>query len=106
MQNRKKTTSFWFNCKQIFTNKKVLIALFATLILLILFRIGSTITIPGIKIRTVNNSFESSFLGILNLLGGGGISQLSFMSLGVSPYITAQIIMQLLSTDLIKPLVR
>lgn len=78
------------------------------MVLLILFRIGASLTIPGIVISndgSVSGS-DSSFLGILNLLGGGGTTRLSFMAVGVSPYITAQIIIQLLSSDLVKPLTR
>lgn len=99
--NNKK--NFWFYLQQMFKNKQVLVSFFATMSLLILFRVGATITIPGIKISNAIDS-NSSFLGILNLLGGGGTTNLSFMAVGVSPYITAQIIIQLLSTDLIKPL--
>lgn len=103
-QNKK---SFWNELKQIFTNKQVLVSFVATLVLLILFRIGSAITMPGLTITdSLSDSTQSSFLGVLNLLGGGGISRLSFMAIGVSPYITAQIIVQLLSSDLIKPLTR
>lgn len=103
-QNKK---SFWSELKQIFTNKQVLVSFVATLVLLILFRIGSAITMPGLKINdSLSSNTQSSFLGVLNLLGGGGISRLSFMAIGVSPYITAQIIVQLLSSDLVKPLTR
>ncbi|MDE5953023.1 MAG: preprotein translocase subunit SecY, partial [Malacoplasma sp.] len=103
-QNKK---SFWVELKQIFTNKQVLVSFIATLVLLILFRIGSSLTMPGLTINTSQQeNAQQSFLGILNLLGGGGVSRLSFMAIGVSPYITAQIIIQLLSSDLIKPLTR
>lgn len=92
--------------KQIFFNKQVLIGLFATLILLIIFRMGANLTLPGVQLSSSASSIntDKSFLGIMNILGGGGISQLSFMAIGVSPYITAQIIVQLLSSDIIKPL--
>lgn len=99
--------NFWFQFKQLFTNKQVIVSFVATMILLILFRVGATLTIPGIYIANGSISgADSSFLGILNLLGGGGTSRLSFMAVGVSPYITAQIIIQLLSSDLVKPLTR
>ncbi|MCF0217537.1 MAG: preprotein translocase subunit SecY [Malacoplasma sp.] len=102
-----KKKSFWTECKQIFTNKQVLVSFIATLVLLVLFRIGSSLTMPGL---VINSQFgadtQTSFLGVLNLLGGGGVAKLSFMAIGVSPYITAQIIVQLLSSDLIKPLSR
>lgn len=103
----KSKNNFLNQVKGIFTNKQVIISLVATLVLLLIFRIGANLTLPGIiltpEFKDGINS-DSSFLGIMNILGGGGISQLSFMAIGVSPYITAQIIMQLLSNDLIKPL--
>ena len=83
-----------------------MISLLATMILLLLFRIGANLTLPGVKLNEVTSDTEQSFLGILNILGGGGITRFSFMAIGVSPYITAQIIIQLLSSDLIKPLTR
>lgn len=98
--------SFWVELKQIFTNKQVVVSFIATLVLLVLFRIGSSLTMPGLKFNSNIQEAQSSFLGVLNLLGGGGVSRVSFMAIGVSPYITAQIIVQLLSSDLVKPLTR
>lgn len=103
--NLKNKKNNWVQLKEIFTNKQVIVSLVATMTLLILFRIGANLTLPGIKIENSNVDTQTSFLGVLNVLGGGGISQFSFMAIGVSPYITAQIIIQLLSTDLVKPLV-
>ena len=88
-----------------FRNKKVIIAILTTLGILILFRIGSVVPMPFIKI-TKNEFSDNSFLQIMNLLGGGGLSQFSIFAIGISPYITAQIIVQLLSSDLIPPLAR
>lgn len=100
--------NFWIQLKQMFTNKQVIVSFIATMVLLILFRVGATLTIPGIDLGSSGtiSGADSSFLGVLNLLGGGGTTRLSFMAVGVSPYITAQIIIQLLSSDLIKPLTR
>ncbi|KFB07371.1 preprotein translocase subunit SecY [Malacoplasma iowae] len=106
INNRNKKISNWTYLKRIFTNKQVMISLLATMILLLLFRIGASLTLPGVKLNGVSSDTEQSFLGILNILGGGGITRFSFMAIGVSPYITAQIIIQLLSSDLIKPLTR
>lgn len=107
MANKNNKKGFWFQFKNTITNKQVVVALVATLVLLIVFRIGAGLTLPGVVLsdqyREGINS-NTSFLGIMNILGGGGISQLSFMAIGVSPYITSQIIIQLLSSDLIKPL--
>ncbi len=65
---------------------------------LVIFRILSTIPIPGIDGDRLQAFFSSNeFLGLLNLFSGGGLSNLSIIMLGVGPYITASIIMQLLT---------
>ncbi len=90
----------------IFKNKKVWIALGVTLGLLLFFRLGAVIPMPFITINTEAGANNTSFFELMNLLGGGGLSQVSLFAIGVSPYITAQIIVQLLSSDLIPPLSR
>lgn len=110
MTNQTKNKNFlksgWDEFLMIFSNKKVILTIFVTLGILVLFRIGSVIPMPFIKLN--NNQFgeSNSFLQIMNLLGGGGLSQFSIFAIGISPYITAQIIVQLLSSDLIPPLAR
>ncbi len=94
----------WRNLIQIFKNKKVLSGIFFTVFLLVIFHICSTITLPGISIPKQYN--QNDFAGMLNLLAGGGLSRMSFFAIGVGPYITSQIIVQLLSSDLIAPLSR
>ncbi|MGL4647179.1 MAG: preprotein translocase subunit SecY [Mycoplasmoidaceae bacterium] len=98
--------NFLKDAKKVFKSKKVLAGLFATLSLLIFFRIGALIAIPGVKVLEGDGAGDNTLLGIMDLLGGGGASQLSIFSVGISPYITAQIIIQLLSSDIIKPLSR
>jgi preprotein translocase subunit SecY len=92
--------------KEIFTNKTVISALGITLFLLLAFRIGSTLTIPGIKLPANAFNPNDSFAGMLDLLAGGGLGRMSIFAVGVGPYITAQIIVQLLSSDLIPPMAR
>lgn len=92
--------------KEIFTNKTVISALAITLFLVLAFRIGSTLTIPGIKLPANAFNPNDSFAGMLDLLAGGGLSRMSVFAVGVGPYITAQIIVQLLSSDLIPPMSR
>ncbi len=110
MENKRlKTSSRWKEFWAIFKNKKVIFAIGITLLFLILFRIGSLIPMPFIKVTSQASSgpdTQETFLDMMNLLGGGGLSKMSLFAVGVSPYITAQIIMQLLSTDLIPPLAR
>ena len=74
--------------------KKVVFVFFA----LILFRLLSVIPIPGIDANQLNIFLTNNqFFGILNIFSGGGLSNLSIIMLGVGPYITASIIMQLLT---------
>lgn len=73
---------------------KVLFVLGAFLI----FRIFATIPIPGVDVVQLEAFFQSNeFLGLLNIFSGGGLSSLSIIMIGLSPYITASIIMQLLT---------
>ena len=65
---------------------------------LIVFRLLAAIPIPGIDAAALENYLASNqFLGLLNIFSGGGFSTLSIMMIGVSPYITASIIMQLMT---------
>lgn len=65
---------------------------------LIVFRLLSSIPIPGIDTLALNQFLSNNqFFGILNIFSGGGLSNLSIIMLGVGPYITASIIMQLLT---------
>ncbi len=74
--------------------RKVLIVLG----LLVAFRLLANIPIPGVDIMRLRDLFQSNqLLGFLNLFSGGGLSNLSLAMLGVGPYITATIIMQLLT---------
>ena len=75
---------------------RLLFVLFAMLI----FRIGSHITIPGVDPRVMAALFEQQsdgILGMLNMFGGGALSRMSIFALGVMPYISSSIIMQLMT---------
>lgn len=66
--------------------------------ILIVFRIASNIPLPGVDIVRLKQFFEGNqFFGLLNIFSGGGLSNISIVLLGVGPYITASIIMQLLT---------
>ncbi len=65
---------------------------------LVVFRLLASIPIPGINAAQLELFFSNNqFFGLLNLFSGGGLSNLSIMLLGVGPYITASIIMQLMT---------
>ena len=87
------------NIKQIFnsSNKDLRKRMYFTLICLGIFAFGTTITIPWAN--TIYQ--ELGFLEIFNLMSGGGLKTFSIFALGVSPYITASIITQLLQMDII-----
>ncbi|MDQ2631612.1 MAG: preprotein translocase subunit SecY [Actinomycetota bacterium] len=69
--------------------------------ILLLYRFGAYIPAPGVDVQAVNeiqdNFGGSGVLGFLNLFSGGGLSRLSIFALGIMPYITASIILQLLT---------
>ncbi len=76
-----------------------------TLLILLIFRIGTFVPIPGLNIEYVAKEVGTGFLALLDLFSGSGMKQGSFLALGISPYITASIVMQLLQVA-IKPLER
>ena len=69
-----------------------------TLAMLLIFRIGSAITVPYInRNELVNIIGNNSFLGLLNVISGDNFGRFSIFAMGISPYITASIVMQLLT---------
>ena len=72
-----------------------------TIGILVLYRIGAYVPVPGILFEGMLNQFQTalgdqSALALLNLFSGGALARVSVFSLGIMPYITAQIIMQML----------
>src|SRR3989338_7924794 len=87
-------TKLSFMVKDEVLRKRILFCLGA----LILFRALATVPIPGIDAGRLEQFFANNqFLGLLNIFSGGGLSNLSIVMLGVAPYITGSIIMQLLT---------
>ncbi len=71
---------------------------FFTLGILVLYRLGAQIVIPGVDAAKLSTLFgNSGFLGFVNLFSGGALSSFSIFALGIIPYINASIIMQLLT---------
>jgi preprotein translocase subunit SecY len=72
-----------------------------TLFIFALYRLGAQIPVPGVDLLAVrdfaNQAEQSGFVGLLNLFSGGALTQLSIFALGIMPYITASIILQLLT---------
>lgn len=68
------------------------------LVVFLLFRALAVIPIPGVNTGALEQLFaQNQFLGLINIFSGGGLSNLSIVLLGVGPYITASIIMQLMT---------
>lgn len=83
--------------KAIFSDRGLRNRIFFVLGILIITRVLATIPIPGIDATNLGSFLQNSFLGLLNIFAGGGISTFSIVMLGVGPYISASIIMQLLT---------
>ena len=90
--------NFWNKIKLIWTDRTLRSRLLFVLGALIVFRLFSSIPIPGIDTLALNRFLSNNqFFGILNIFSGGGLTNLSITMLGVCPYITGSIIMQLLT---------
>jgi preprotein translocase subunit SecY len=88
--------------KQIFNpkNKDIRKKIYFTLFALFIFKLGTAIVIPGINKAQLGLS-TLKYFQLLNVMGGGALEQFSIFALGVSPYITASFIIQLLQMDII-----
>ena len=91
-----------FRGKAIFTHKEIRNRILFTLFAFLVYRLGSAITVPDVNTADLVAGIEdNSLFAMINLLGGGGLEQFSIFALGVTPYITASIIIQLLSMDVV-----
>ncbi|EOS59058.1 preprotein translocase subunit SecY [Paenibacillus barengoltzii] len=75
-----------------------------TLFIFLIYRIGSFVPVPGVNkdvFEATNNAAGNNLLGLLNTFSGGALKNFSIFALGIMPYITASIIVQLLSMDVI-----
>lgn len=81
-------------------SKELLNKIFITLGFILLYRILAYVPVPGVNIDVVKEFFDSNSsnaLGLVNMFSGNAVERLSIISLGIMPYITASIIMELLS---------
>ena len=90
--------TFFHKIKLIFSDESLRKKIFFLLGALVVFRMLAAIPIPGVDPIQLELFFQNNeFLGLLNVFSGGGLANLSIVMLGVGPYITASIIMQLLT---------
>src|SRR3954466_14579530 len=72
-----------------------------TLLMLVVFRLGTFIPVPNVNAEVLAAQDKLSVFGILNTFGGGALKQFSIFAMGIMPYITASIIIQLLQMDVV-----
>ena len=81
------------------TNKDLRKRIYFTLGALFIFIVGTNLRVPVSQTKTLTDNL--GFLELLNAMGGGALKNFSIFALGVSPYITASIVIQLLEMDII-----
>ena len=87
--------------KNCFKVKEIRKKIFITLVLLLIFRLGCYIPVPGIKVSEFKSVIEGNeFLGVLSSITGGSLASATLFALGISPYINASIIIQLLTVGI------
>ncbi len=90
--------TFFRKCKIIVTDRSIRNRILFILGALVVFRLLAAVPIPGVNHQVLEQFFANNqFLGLLNIFSGGGLTNLSIVMLGVGPFITASIIMQLLT---------
>jgi preprotein translocase subunit SecY len=72
-----------------------------TLLMLVVFRIGSHVPVPNINIELLEQGASNNLFGLINTFSGGALKKFSVFAMGIMPYITASIIMQLLSMEVV-----
>lgn len=87
----------------IFKNKELRERIIFTLGIILIFRFGCTLVVPGVDSRSISFNGSDIFT-LMNVLGGGSLQSFSLLALGISPYITSSIIIQLLSMGILPKL--
>ncbi len=86
----------WRAILNAFRIKEIRNRILYTIGILALYRFGANITVPGVDATVITKQVESGLLGMVDLFSGGALAKFAVFSLGIMPYITASIIMQLL----------
>ncbi|WEG73394.1 preprotein translocase subunit SecY [Vagococcus intermedius] len=84
-----------------FKVKEIRQKIFFTLFILLSFRIGSHITVPGVDARALVQLSDNPLFNMMNTVSGSAMKNFSLFAMGVSPYITASIVIQLLQMDIV-----
>ena len=87
--------------KNAFGTKEIRVKIWATLLLLLVYRIGCFVPVPGLNVSVISQALEqssaASFLNVISAITGGSLSQSTLFALGIIPFINSFIIMQLLT---------
>ena len=85
-----------------FRIKEIRNKIFFTLIMLVIFKIGTYIPVPGVDPGVFDmNQGQQGVLDLMNTFGGGALMNFSILAMGIMPYITASIVVQLLQMDVV-----
>lgn len=84
-----------------FKVKEIRSKILFTLGVLIVYRLGAQITVPGVNAGALTKLGSTGLIPLLDTVSGGGLANYSIFSMGVSPFITAQIVVQLLQMDIV-----
>ena len=87
--------------KKTFQNADLRKRILFTLMIFVIYRVGSFITVPGVDNTVLYGTMDTTVLGFMDVLSGGALSQFSIFAMSISPYITASIVIQLLQMDVI-----
>lgn len=87
--------------KDAFKVKNIRSRILFTIMILFVFRLGTHITVPGVDVTKLQAISSLPFLNMLDLVSGSAMQRFSIFSMGVSPYITASIIVQLMQMDIV-----
>jgi len=86
----------WRAILNAFRIKEIRNRILFTIGIIAIYRFGANITVPGVDATVITDQVQSGLLGMVDLFSGGALSKFAVFSLGIMPYITASIIMQLL----------
>ena len=89
----------WDKFQNIFRIPELRHRILFTLAMFLVFRVGSFIPIPGVDVGALARTpiFQTGAFGLMNIFAGGALQRMSIFALGIMPYISASIIMQLLT---------
>lgn len=87
--------------KDAFKDKDIRKRILFTFFILFIFRLGAFITVPGVNAAALQGIADNSFFNVVNMVSGSAMQNFSLFAMGVSPYITASIVVQLLEMDIV-----